>query len=90
MVGISPAYIDPGSSLGVLEVLIIAAVIVIVFIAALVAVIMFVVRKSRGSQQVMPGATLGFCSSCGNPLQERASFCSKCGAAVNPTQGQKK
>ena len=90
MLSISPCYIDPGGPLGLLEVLIIGGVLVIAFIAALVAVIMFVVRRSRGSQQVMQGATLGFCTSCGHPLKERASFCPQCGAAVNPIQGQKK
>ena len=85
MLSISPCYIDPGGPLGLLEVLIISGVLVIAFVAALVAVIMFVVRKSRGSQQLMQGATLGgFCTSCGHPLKESASFCSQCGAAVNP------
>lgn len=84
---VAPAYIDPGTGSGLILALLIGAAITVAFIAALVGIILLIVRVARGGQR---GASAhGFCSSCGNPLREPAAFCSKCGAAVNPTQQKK-
>lgn len=90
MVSVIPCYIDPGTGSGLITVALIGVVSVIAFISVVAAIIVFAVRKSKGSPQMTVGAPLGFCPSCGQPAQEQASFCRRCGASLHSTQGQKK
>ena len=87
---IVPSYIDPGTGSVVFQAVIGVLAAVLVVIVVPVAIIVLVVRRNKGRQKVVQGTPFGFRASCGQPLKERTSFCSHCGAAVNPTEGQEK